>query len=76
MRVVDFYCGAGGMSAGAILAGCTVTHGIDMDSSVIDEYAASCMQSARVSPQGVREKEYAYMLLHDFKLFVRLLALL
>ena len=41
MRVVDFYCGAGGMSAGAILAGCTVTHGIDMDSSALRHWASN-----------------------------------
>ena len=41
MHVVDFYCGAGGLSAGAMEAGCTVTHGIDMDSTAIRHWAAN-----------------------------------
>ena len=31
MEVVDAFCGAGGFSAGAMVAGCRVTMGIDSD---------------------------------------------
>ena len=41
MQVVDFYCGAGGLSAGAMLAGGEVTHGVDMSSLALRHWAAN-----------------------------------
>ena len=55
MEVTDFYCGSGGMSAGAILAGCTVTHGIDMNSSALRHWAANTAGRAvcrKISPDS------------------------
>ena len=35
MEVVDAFCGAGGFSAGAMVAGCRVTVGIDSDPATL-----------------------------------------
>ena len=41
MEVADFYCGAGGLSAGAILSGNKVRVGVDMDSTALRHWAAN-----------------------------------
>ena len=42
MRLVDAYAGSGGMSAGAIAAGCTPILGIDSDHVPLQYWAANC----------------------------------
>ena len=41
MRVVDLYCGGGGFSAGAMLAGCEVVLGVDCDPVALDAWRAN-----------------------------------
>ena len=41
MEVVDAFCGAGGFSAGAMVAGCRVTMGIDSDPVPLKLWAAN-----------------------------------
>ena len=41
MEVVDAFCGAGGFSAGAMAAGCSVTMGIDSDPVPLKLWAAN-----------------------------------
>jgi hypothetical protein len=41
MEVVDAFCGAGGFSAGAMVAGCRVTMGIDSDPTPLKLWAAN-----------------------------------